>query len=285
MRLENNVKQKLLKNLFLSVALALCGFVLVSCASIFSVSHPDISSKEYSLLRISNSRAADCYKEKFRVGAMFLDILFWPALLVDGLSGQFTYYSYEPLACIDNHTNRNQVASVAQDPQPMVYRDYSKNATQTLAPQKKKAKVSTRPIFVAVLESSSGGILDYQETQFITNVLREEAVKSLSSDLNVTIMTRENIIEMLPPDKSLEDCEGACIVETGKNISADYVSQARIGKFGKNLTISVELYKTSNNKLISSFNTKAADIDFLEEQVRKNISPMFREIVREETEY
>ena len=110
----------------------------------------------------------------------------------------------------------------------------------------------------------------------------EEAVKALSSEINATIMTRENIREMLPPEKSLEDCEGACIVETGKNISADYVSQARVGTFGKNLTISVELYKTSNNKLVSSFNTKAQDIDALEEKIRENASGMFADIVREE---
>ena len=94
--------------------------------------------------------------------------------------------------------------------------------------------------------------------------------------------SKENIREMLPPEKSLEDCEGACIVETGKNISADYVSQARVGTFGKNLTISVELYKTSNNKLVSSFNTKAQDIDALEEKIRENASGMFADIVREE---
>lgn len=285
---EIKVNRNPFKSVFLSAALMACSLVLVSCATIFSVSPPDISSKEYSLLRISNARAADCYVEKFRIGALLLDILVWPAAVVDGLAGQFTYYAYEPAACVENQARRNMLASTPQE-QPLVYRNSTDNAqvnnyNQGTTPQK-KAKVSTRPIFVAVLESSSGGILDYQETQFITNVLREEAVKSLSADLNVTIMTRENIIEMLPPDKSLEDCEGACIVETGKNISADYVSQARIGKFGKNLTISVELYKTSNNKLISSFNTKAQDIDYLEEKVRENISPMFREIVREETEY
>jgi hypothetical protein len=97
-------------------------------------------------------------------------------------------------------------------------------------------------------------------------------------------MTRENIREMLPPEKSLEDCEGSCLVETGKNISADYVSQARIGTFGKNLTISVELYKTSNNKLVSSFNTKAQDIDTLEERVRERAPDLFGEIIREETD-
>jgi hypothetical protein len=96
-------------------------------------------------------------------------------------------------------------------------------------------------------------------------------------------MTRENIVAMLPPEKSLEECEGSCLIETGKNISADYVSQARIGKFGKNLTISVELYKTSNGKLIASFNTKAPDIDYLEESVRAKASQMFLEIIEQET--
>ncbi|WP_405327274.1 hypothetical protein [Fibrobacter sp.] len=263
-----------LRKIFLLTAVVLCGLVFDSCAMIFSVSRPDLSQKEYTALIINDKKAAQCYVEETRVGMIILDAIFWPALLVDGLGGYYTYYSYSPAFCSNNSINSAEPVSVAEKKW-----DVDKIATNT---QKNKKSVSSRPVFVAVLESVSGGILKYQENQFITNVLREEAVKALSSEINATIMTRENIREMLPPEKSLEDCEGACIVETGKNISADYVSQARVGTFGKNLTISVELYKTSNNKLVSSFNTKAQDIDALEEKIRENASGMFADIIREE---
>ena len=100
--------------------------------------------------------------------------------------------------------------------------------------------------YVAVLETAADPAakdkVSISERQYLTNILREKAVKTLPAELNFTIMTRENINVMLPPGKSIEDCEGSCLAETGKNIAADYVAQARIGKLGENLTISAELY-------------------------------------------
>ena len=279
-----------LKKFTTIVVLFLCCSIFESCAMIFSVSSPNLSQSEYDVLRVSNPKMAQCYESHFRGGMLALDLLFWPFMIVDALGGHYTYYAYEPEYC---QVTPFEEAKPAYDPWGPPPENAATSVKSEKSPSKKvepeakpqpQKKVSTRPIFVAVLESTSGGVLKLHEAQFLTNVLREEAVRALYSKLNVTIMTRENIIEMLPPDKSLEECEGACIVETGKNISADYVSQARVGTFGKNLTISVELYRTSNNKLISSFNSKARDIDALEEDIRKKAAGMFYEVIREETE-
>ena len=278
-----------LRNLIILVASFLCCSFLVSCAAIFPVSSPNLTQSEYDYLRLSNPKMAQCYTSRFRGGMLALDILFWPFAIADAVGGNFTYYSYEPSYCqAAMMDSPKQTSNPWEQPAEVAGSVKSENVTnkkiEPAAKTQPQKKISTRPIFVAVLESTSGGVLKLHEAQFITNVLREEAVRALYSKLNVTIMTRENIIEMLPPEKSLEECEGACIVETGKNISADYVSQARIGTFGKNLTISVELYRTSNNKLIASFNTKAKDIDSLEENVRARAADMFHEVIREETE-
>ena len=113
---------------------------------------------------------------------------------------------------------------------------------------------------VAVLETiSAKDALSLEEKQYLTDVLRSEAVRALPASKGFVIMTRENIQMMLPPGKAIEDCEGSCLVETGKNISADYVAQGRIGRFGSNLTITVELYETAGNKLIGSFAAKSFD--------------------------
>lgn len=287
--------------LFLIVLIA-CGLFFASCAIIFPVSSPDISAKEYKVLVSSNSKAAKCYSKGFRGGALTFDILlFWPAVIVDGLGGFYTYYYYDPIYCADHQTEEETYPAIKKKSNKTDDDEYSddedsepdvKKKTKKAHPKEKnvapaakappKPAKLTNPIYVAILESASGGILEHQEAQFITDVLREEAVRTLSSQSNATIMTRENIITMLPPEKSLEECEGSCLVETGKNISADYVSQARIGKFGKNMTISVELYKTSNSKLISSFNAKAPDIDYLEEAIREKAPQMFDEIISQE---
>ena len=51
--------------------------------------------------------------------------------------------------------------------------------------------------------------------------------------------------------------------ETGKNIAADYICQARVGSFGTSLTLSAELYETAGNKLIASFNGRGQNVEEL----------------------
>ena len=133
--------------------------------------------------------------------------------------------------------------------------------------------------YVAVLETlSEGGLTTLKERQYLTDVLRSQAIEVLPSDKNYTIMTRENISEMLPLGKSIEDCEGSCLVETGRNIAADYVSQARISRFGKSLAISVELYETARNKLVASFNGQGKNVEDLLNVIRVKSRPFFEKI-------
>ena len=130
--------------------------------------------------------------------------------------------------------------------------------------------------FVAVLETmSASGVVTREEKMYLTDVLRSEAVKALPAEQNFTIMTRENIIAMLPPGKTIEECEGECLVETGKNISADYVAQGRVGRFDGSLTITVELYETSTSKLIGSFSSKGDNIGLLESEIHQKSKDLF----------
>ena len=133
---------------------------------------------------------------------------------------------------------------------------------------------------VAVLETTAPKeVLTFEEKQYLTDVLRSEAVKALPAEQNYTIMTRENISVMLPPGKAVEDCEGSCLVETGKNIAADFVAQGHVGRFANNLTITVELYETAGNKLMGSFSTKAPDIESLEVEIRQKSNGLFSRIL------
>lgn len=133
---------------------------------------------------------------------------------------------------------------------------------------------------VAVLETTAAkDVVTFEEKQYLTDVLRSEAVKALPAEQNFVIMTRENISMMLPPGKAIEDCEGSCLVETGKNISADYVAQGHVGRFANNLTITVELYETAGNKLMGSFSGKAPNIEALETEIRQKSQGLFSRIV------
>lgn len=133
--------------------------------------------------------------------------------------------------------------------------------------------------YVAVLETiSDKELLTLQERQYLTDILRGQAVRALPAEQNWTIMTRENINVMLPPGKSIEDCEGSCLAETGKNIAADFVAQARITKFGNSLAISAELYETAGNKLVASFAGRGESVDDLEKIIKEQAVPFFKKI-------
>ena len=135
---------------------------------------------------------------------------------------------------------------------------------------------------VAVLETGVDPAVKKKVTlsdrQYLTNVLREEAVKQLPAEDGYTIMTRENISAMLPPGKAIEDCEGTCLAETGRNISADFVCQARVSSFGSKLAISAEIYETAGNKLVASFNGSGKNVEALLKVIKENAPEFFGKV-------
>lgn len=151
--------------------------------------------------------------------------------------------------------------------------------------------VAMFPVFsvathVAVLETLADrtDLMTSSERRYLTNILREQAVKILSSEQKFIVMTTENINMMLPPGTVIEDCEGTCLVETGRNIAADYVAQARIGYFGSSLTINVELYETASGKLVDSFNGRGEKVEQLEQVIVEKSAEFFRKILNSQVE-
>jgi hypothetical protein len=112
------------------------------------------------------------------------------------------------------------------------------------------------------------------EFRHLTDELRTRARESLSKDY--TILTRDNIIQLLPPDEADREClaEG-CAVDVGRAIGAEYVTQGSVGKFGKRLTLSVELYESMSGNLLGSFVTESDDIDGLLSEMRKRAPGLF----------
>ncbi|MBR2058360.1 MAG: hypothetical protein IJ982_05545, partial [Fibrobacter sp.] len=135
---------------------------------------------------------------------------------------------------------------------------------------------------VAVLETgvdqSVKKKVKLSDRQYLTNVLREEAVKQLPAEEDYTIMTRDNISAMLPPGKAIEDCEGSCLAETGRNISADYVCQARVSSFGSKLALSAEIYETAGKKLVASFNGNGKNVEALLKVIKENAPEFFGKV-------
>jgi hypothetical protein len=99
------------------------------------------------------------------------------------------------------------------------------------------------------------------ELVFLTDRLRETAVNVLPKQ-RYGVMTTESIVAFLgSQERAAKECKAAsCLAELGRKVSADYVAQARIGRFGENLTIKTELYSSKSGNLIGSFTGNSKDI-------------------------
>lgn len=137
--------------------------------------------------------------------------------------------------------------------------------------------------YVAILETISYPDAPVTQTEklFITDELRSDALVILK-DHDYDLMSSENIREMLPPGKTIEDCEGECLVETGRNIAADYVVQGRVGRFADELTLTVELYETATAKFLGSITCKHEIIQGLRLEMKAKTQELFSKLLPKE---
>jgi len=134
---------------------------------------------------------------------------------------------------------------------------------------------------VAILNTEDDGEphLEFTDLNYLNARLREIAVKMLPKE-KYFVMTAQSIIDMMGSiDNARKVCkEAQCIAEIGRKISADYIGQARLGRFGGNLTISMELYHSARGNLIGSFTGNAKDVFGLLTIINENAPLMFGEM-------
>jgi len=96
--------------------------------------------------------------------------------------------------------------------------------------------------------------IGFSELSYLTDRLRETAVNILPKQ-RYGVMTTQSIVAFLgSEERAIKVCnEASCLAEIGRKVNADYVAQARIGRFGENLTVKVELYDSRKGNLMGSF--------------------------------
>ncbi|MFN3199676.1 MAG: SUMF1/EgtB/PvdO family nonheme iron enzyme [Bradymonadia bacterium] len=131
------------------------------------------------------------------------------------------------------------------------------------------AQADTRPVLkkLAVLEFTNVAELKRTEVEFLTDLVRSESLKRLQG--RCLILSRENILEMLPPGVDLASCEGACEVETGRNIGADYLVNGILSRFGDKLTVTMKLHDMDSGALVASETGTAENLDDLQRTTRR----------------
>jgi uncharacterized protein (TIGR02145 family) len=137
--------------------------------------------------------------------------------------------------------------------------------------------------YVAVFETVTyeQNLVTEGERRVLTDELRRLALSVLPT-AQFTVMTRDNITELLPPGKSLEECtEGQCLVEIGRNVSAEYAAQGTVNRFGQQLALTVECYETRGGKLIGSFVARDKTVEGVLAKMQEQAPELFGKILGE----
>ncbi|MDR2582808.1 MAG: P13 family porin [Fibromonadaceae bacterium] len=124
--------------------------------------------------------------------------------------------------------------------------------------------------------------MSISDLTYLTDKLREAAVNTLPSE-RFGVMTTESIVAFLGSlENTVRVCkESSCLAELGKKVSADYVAQGRIGRFGDNLTIKVELYNVKSGNLMGSFTGNFKDIFSLLTLIDEKTPDLFKKMLTE----
>ncbi|MDR2584583.1 MAG: PEGA domain-containing protein, partial [Fibromonadaceae bacterium] len=134
---------------------------------------------------------------------------------------------------------------------------------------------------VAILNTEDNGeqSLEFTNLTYLTDRLREIAGNTLPEDKYFVMTTQSIIDKMGSKEQARKVCkEATCMAEIGRKISAEYIGQARLGRFGDNLTISMELYHSARGNLIGSFTGRAKDVYGLEAIITENAPSLFRKM-------
>jgi hypothetical protein len=136
------------------------------------------------------------------------------------------------------------------------------------------ANAATIAILEITLASDDEMNLTIEETKFLTDELRRQAKTLLQK--KHTVLTREEIISRVP--QTAQNLSTA--IDIGRAINCDYVTQGFIGKLGNLFTLTIELYETSDGKLLNYFVKETPDLKGLLDAIRENSPTLFAKVTQ-----
>ena len=109
-----------------------------------------------------------------------------------------------------------------------------------------------RVIRLAVLDLSvEEGAVAIGRASSMSDWVRTSALVLPADVLHV--MTRENMLALLPPDRAMADCtEASCEMEFGRLVGADLVITGRVSRLGGHLHVHLRMYRSSDGVLLSA---------------------------------
>jgi formylglycine-generating enzyme required for sulfatase activity len=138
-----------------------------------------------------------------------------------------------------------------------------------------RARAEVPPQRIAVLDfhDSSTGRATPEEVLYLSDLVRGVARRVLPAE-RYLLMTRENIMEMLPQGRTLTDCVGDCAVETGRNLGADFVVTGEVTGFGGEIRVTVNLHGIQTGNLIDQIRAGAPNVLGVEKDLEDRVQSL-----------
>lgn len=115
--------------------------------------------------------------------------------------------------------------------------------------------------------------------------LLADSVRGAALNTPFQVMTKENMITLLPPGQTLEDCIGECEVDVGRKLGAHYIITGMIGRLEGELQLLLRLYETREGNLKGQVTVSAVTVGQLQPkvaqasiQILEKLTPNFKQI-------
>ncbi|MCB9539391.1 MAG: hypothetical protein H6704_24525 [Myxococcales bacterium] len=118
---------------------------------------------------------------------------------------------------------------------------------------------------LAVLEITDAAALGDAAASVLTDAVRGAAA---GLPPGIVIISRENLLALLPPGTDPTACLGDCEVETGRRLGARYVVAGRVATLGESLVLTLTLHATADGALLRSEQAEAATPSALADAAR-----------------
>lgn len=96
-----------------------------------------------------------------------------------------------------------------------------------------------------------------------------DSVRGAALNTPLIVMTKENMVALLPPGTDLASCVDDCEVEVGRSIGAHYIITGMIGRVDQKLQLLLRLYETRSGSLKAQSTISASTVGTLQPEVRR----------------
>ena len=105
-----------------------------------------------------------------------------------------------------------------------------------------------------------------------------DSVRGAALNTPLMVMTKENMVALLPPNTDLASCVDDCEVEVGRSIGAHYIITGMIGRVDERLQLLLRLYETRSGSLRGQSTLSAQSVGALQPKVRRAALEMLTEL-------